>query len=104
MCFSLIYATLLMPLFKVNPLVCLSFGLKTWTAILYLGILASATAYMLWFRALSVMPVARVVIFQFLQPVSGIVVSYFIVGERFTLWLFIGAAMIAYGVALVNRR
>ncbi|MFR5880991.1 MAG: DMT family transporter [Cloacibacillus evryensis] len=41
---------------------------------------------------------------QFLQPLVGVVVAYFVIGERFTPWLFLGGAMIVSGVWTVNRR
>jgi drug/metabolite transporter (DMT)-like permease len=85
--------------FSVIP----SFTWQTWSAILFLGVFSSAIAYLFWFRALSVFPVARVVIFQFFQPLSGAVVAHYLVGECFTYWLFIGGAMIISGVWLVNK-
>ena len=35
---------------------------------------------------------------------SEVVIAYFLVGERFTPWLFAGGAMILSGVWLVNRK
>ena len=32
------------------------------------------------------------------------VISYFLIGERYTLWLAFGAAMIMSGIWLVNKR
>ena len=49
-------------------------------------------------------PVAKLMVFQFLQPLVGVVVAYFVIGERFTPWLFLGGAMIVSGVWTVNRR
>lgn len=80
------------------------FNMRTWKSLLFLGVFSSAMAYMFWFRGLSRLPAARVVIFQFIQPVVGIVFSYFLIGERFTIWLFIGGSLIASGVYLVNRK
>ncbi len=86
--------------FSVIP----SFTWQTWGAILFLGLFSSALAYLFWFHALSVFPVARVAIFQFIQPISGAVVAHYLVGECFTIWLFIGGAMIISGVWLVNKK
>ncbi len=80
------------------------FSLGTWGALVFLGALSSALAYLFWFHALSVFPVARVVVFQFLQPLAGAAVAYTLIGERFTVWLFIGGAMTMCGVWLVNKR
>jgi drug/metabolite transporter (DMT)-like permease len=86
--------------FSVIP----SFSSGTWGALIFLGAFSSALAYIFWFKALSVFTVAKVAVFQFLQPIAGVVISYFLVGERFTLWLFAGGAMILCGVWLVNKR
>ena len=81
-----------------------AFTTQTWLSILFLGALSSAFAYLLWYQALAVMPVAKLIVFQFLQPVAGMVISYFLIGERYTLWLAFGAAMIMSGIWLVNKR
>jgi len=86
--------------FSVIP----SFSSGTWTALIFLGAFSSALAYIFWFKALSIFTVTRVAVFQFLQPIAGVVISYFLVGERFTPWLFAGGAMILCGVWLVNKK
>ena len=77
---------------------------STWISIVYLGALSSGLAYLLWYQALAEMPVAKLIVFQFLQPVAGMVISYFLIGERYTIWIGLGAAMIMSGIWLVNRR
>ena len=86
--------------FSVIP----SFTMGTWAALIFLGAFSSALAYIFWFKALSIFTVAKVAVFQFLQPIAGVVISYFLVGERFTPWLFIGGTMILCGVWLVNKK
>ena len=86
--------------FSVIP----SFSSGTWAALIFLGAFSSALAYIFWFKALSIFTVAKVAVFQFLQPIAGVVISYFLVGERFTPWLFIGGTMILCGVWLVNKK
>lgn len=102
--FAFFYAAIFMPLFDVQLTEIFTYGLKTWLAILFLGAMSSAAAYSLWFSALSELPVSHVAIFQFIQPLVGAVISYFVVGERFTLWLFVGGALIIAGVMLVNKK
>ena len=41
---------------------------------------------------------------EFLQPVAGMVISYLLIGERYTIWLALGAAMITAGIWRVNKR
>lgn len=104
MIFSFFCATLFLIFAGADFSVITTFSAVTWQSIIFLGVFSSATAYMFWFRGLSKIPTARVVVFQFVQPVVGIVLSYFLVGERFTLWLFLGGALIAAGVYLVNKK
>ena len=76
----------------------------TWGSLFFLGAFSSGLAYLLWYRGLSVLPVAKLIVFQFLQPVAGMVISYLLIGERYTLWLALGAVMIITGICLVNKK
>lgn len=80
------------------------FSRRTWEALAFLGFLCSGLAYVFWYYAAVNIPVAKLMVFQFLQPLVGVVVAYFVIGERFTPWLFLGGAMIVSGVWTVNRR
>ena len=75
----------------------------TWGSLLLMGLFCSGLAYVCWYDALSVLPVARVTVFQFAQPLIGAVTSYFILGERFTFYLLLGGVMIFSGILLVNK-
>ena len=104
MFFALLVATPFTYLIGSDFSVIPSFTAGTWAAIVFLGAFSSAIAYLFWFKALSLFTVARVAVFQFLQPIAGMVIAYFLVGERFTVWLFAGGAMILFGVWLVNKK
>lgn len=103
MFFSFIYATLAVLLMGCDISVIGAFSTKTWVALTFLGAGASATAYFCWFHGLSVLPVSRIIVFQFLQPFVGVIIAYFLLGERFTIWLFTGGITIIYGVYMVNN-
>ena len=75
-----------------------------WSAVLFLGCICSGFCYIMWYDGLSVLPAARVTAFQFLQPVLGAILAYFLMGERFTPYIFAGGALIILGVWMVNRR
>lgn len=77
---------------------------NAWIAVFFLGFVCSGLCYTLWYDGLSVMPAARVTAFQFLQPILGGTAAYFIAGERFTSFLFIGGAMIISGIWMINRQ
>ncbi|NLD05332.1 MAG: DMT family transporter [Synergistaceae bacterium] len=104
MFFAFIYATAAVLLMGCDISVIGSFSPRTWTALAFLGAGASAAAYFCWFHGLSVLPVSRIIAFQFLQPFAGAIIAYLLLGERFTLWLFVGGIAIMYGVYLVNRK
>lgn len=80
------------------------FSPPTWGALTVLGITCSGLAYVFWYKAAAAIPVAQLMVFQFLQPLVGIIAGYFIIGERFTPWLILGGAMIITGVCTVNRQ
>lgn len=77
---------------------------KGWAALFFLGCICSGLCYVFWYDGLSVMNAAKVTAFQFLQPLFGAVAAYFLVGERFTPFIFIGGSLIMVGVWMVNRR
>jgi drug/metabolite transporter (DMT)-like permease len=74
-----------------------------WCVILFLGCVSSGLCYILWYDGLSVLAAARVSAFLFLQPVVGVIVAYFFMGERFTPYIYAGGAMILAGVWLINN-
>jgi drug/metabolite transporter (DMT)-like permease len=104
MFFSLIFSTIFVFALGCDISVITRFTVKTWSAVIFLGVGASAAAYFCWFRGLSVLPVAKIVAFQFLQPFAGALVAYLLLSEHFTLWLFAGGLTIMLGVWLVNKK
>lgn len=102
MLISLAGCTIVLPIFGVSFKEIASYTMPTWYALLYLGVFASALAYFFWFRGFEVLPANKVVVFQSLQPIAGSIISYFLIGERFTLWFFIGALLVLAGIHYVN--
>jgi drug/metabolite transporter (DMT)-like permease len=78
-------------------------SMRGWCAITFLGCVCSGLCYILWYDGLSVLTAARVSAFQFLQPALGAVAAYFLMGERFTLYMYAGGAMILIGVWLISN-
>lgn len=81
-----------------------SFRWQTWAALVQLGLLCSGLAYAFWYIAAAHIPVAQLMVFQFIQPFIGVVAAYFMVGERFTPWLLLGGVVTVLGVSIVNRQ
>lgn len=93
------------------PLVVFYSGMETlsaidaegWGAILALGWGSTILAYLLWNRALADGGVAKIGALQLLQPVIGIALAPFLLGEPITLPLLVATVVILSGVVLVQR-
>ena len=76
-----------------------------WPLMLYLGAL-SAVAYTLWSLLLQRHPVSRIMVFSFLNPVFGVVLSALLLGEGKVLDLprcLLAIVLVCLGVWIVNR-
>lgn len=74
-----------------------------WLAILFLGILCSGIAYIFWYDALKVLPVAQTGAFLYIEPIVTVIVAAILIGEVITPASLIGGFTILFGVWLVNR-
>ncbi|MCP4389508.1 MAG: DMT family transporter [Gammaproteobacteria bacterium] len=100
-----LFALLLLPL---APLVLDFDGLQTagafaWSGLIYQAIGVTVIAYIPWYWALGTGGIARVGLFQFLQPVSGIILAYFMLSEQLSLNFVLASAVIMLGVILAFR-
>ena len=76
-----------------------------WPLMIYLGSL-SAVAYTLWSLLLQRHPVSRVVVFSFLNPVFGVILSALLLGEGGTLDILhcaLALVLVCLGVWIVSR-
>ena len=74
-----------------------------WVAILFLGIFCSGIAYVFWYDALKVLPVAQTGAFLYLEPVITVIVAALVIREVILLATLLGGITILFGVWLVNR-
>ena len=74
-----------------------------WLALGFLGILCSGIAYIFWYDALKVLPVAQVGTFLYIEPVVTVIVSSLLLYENITSFGIMGGVIILFGVWLVNR-
>ena len=74
-----------------------------WLAIGFLGIMGSGVAYIFWYDALKVLPVAQVGTYLYIEPVVTVIVSFLLLNEKITLAGVLGGVIILLGVWLVNR-
>ena len=77
--------------------------LDGWVAIAFLGIFCSGIAYIFWYDALKVLPVAQTGAFLYLEPIITVIVAAFVLQEAILLATLIGGITILIGVWLVNR-
>ena len=73
-------------------------------AVVWLGLLGSGLAYLLFFRILSVWGATRTSMVAYLLPVFGIALGALVLHENVDGRLLIGTALVIGGVALVNSR
>lgn len=68
--------------------------------ILYLGIVSTAFALLLWNRAFSLVPATIASLFFFAQPLAGALLAAVFLDQRMTATLWLGGVLIALGVLL----
>lgn len=98
---SLVLAPLLP--FALGPVDWSAVGLPSWLAVLYIAIGVTIVGYVLWYWALGKGGIARMGLFQFLQPLSGIALAAVLLGEPVNLGLLLAAALILGGVWIASR-
>lgn len=74
-----------------------------WGGILYLGIVSTAGAFVLWTRGLQLLDAGRGGLYFFFQPLVGTALGWFVLAEPLTWAFWGGAALIVAGVLLVAR-
>lgn len=70
---------------------------------LYLGLVGTALAYAVWFRALRQLPAASVSLVGLLNPLAGTVIGVALAGEAFGSTQAIGTALVLGGIVAGQR-
>ena len=83
---------------SMNPIGALDAGIIA--GVLYLGIISTAFALLLWNRAFALVPATIASLFFFAQPVAGAILAAIFLGQHLTLSLALGGGLIALGVLL----
>jgi drug/metabolite transporter (DMT)-like permease len=76
----------------------------TWGAVLGVGLLSTALAYVLYFRILAAAGATNLLLVTFLIPVSAILLGVLVLGEALLLRHFGGMALIGAGLACIDGR
>lgn len=79
-----------------------SIGGWTWGQILYLGIITSVVAYLLWYYALARVEAGKVALFANLQPILTTVLAVVLLGQGITVQFVVGGALAILGVVIAQ--
>ncbi len=77
-------------------------GLGSWAAVGYSAVFA--TAFAGWQRGISRVGANRVLVYQYLITLTGVVSGIVLLGESFGINNMLGGAVILFGVYLARRR
>ena len=73
-------------------------------AILYQGLIVAGLCFVGWTSILKKHSPSKLVVLSFATPISGIIFSNLLLGDVLSFGLITGAALVAFGIYLVNRR
>ncbi len=76
----------------------------TWVALLWLGLVGSCTAYLLYFYLVHSIGPTRATMVTYMFPVVGITLGVAFLGEVLDLSLILGAVLVAGSLMIVNRK
>jgi drug/metabolite transporter (DMT)-like permease len=74
-----------------------------WGGLLYLGVISTACAFLLWNRGLQMLNASSGGLFFFFQPIVGTFLGWLLLGEQIGLSFWIGTILIFIGLLLVIR-
>jgi drug/metabolite transporter (DMT)-like permease len=75
-----------------------------WGSVAFIAWVTSILGYVGWYWALAQGGIARIGTIQFLQPLSGLVLAFFLLGERPTYILALATVLILGGVVIAWKR
>lgn len=76
---------------------------SAWGAVAYLAVGVTIVGYVLWYGALGRGGIARMGLFQFFQPVSGVALAAVLLGEALSPTFIVASAVVLAGVWLALR-
>jgi drug/metabolite transporter (DMT)-like permease len=99
--YALVITTLLAFVFE-QPLATVA-NASSLIAVVWLGLLGSGVAYLLYFRLLRNWGAGRTSLVAYQLPVWGIALGFIVLGEPLHASLLVGTALVIAGIAVVNR-
>jgi drug/metabolite transporter (DMT)-like permease len=79
-------------------------GAATWLALLGIGLLSTAVAYILFFQIIARSGASNVMLVTLMIPVPAILLGHTLLGESFEAHQIVGAAIIAVALVVVDGR
>lgn len=76
----------------------------TWVALLWLGVLGSGLALVLWYYLLHEIGPTRTTLVSYLFPLGGVILGVIFLREELSWQLFLGALLIIASIVVVNWR
>ncbi|MFO0997801.1 MAG: DMT family transporter [Alphaproteobacteria bacterium] len=80
-----------------------SVSFAAWAGVLYLAIGVTIIGYVSWYWALGKGGIARVGLFQFLQPISGVILAWLLLSEPVSDAFLLATALVLSGVWIATR-
>lgn len=80
-----------------------SVGWVGWSGVAYMAVCSTVLAYIIFYWALRHLEASRVAVVSYFQPITVILFSIPILGDRPTQHLLAGAALVLFGVYLAER-
>lgn len=77
--------------------------LPQWLSLLYLGVLGSALAYILWYDGIRHIGATRAGVFIALNPLTAVICGAMLLGEPLTLPMLLGGGLILLGIYQCNK-
>lgn|SRR5690625_1502652 len=74
---------------------------EIWGGLIYLGIISTAIAFLLWNRGLQMLNASSGGLYFFFQPIVGALLGWLILGETLSLTFWFGSILILFGVLIV---
>jgi len=100
MCFGALF---LIPLTLLTQGLTPPNGLLAWGLVAEIGIVPTASAYMLYFGGLRLIEATKASVFAIMEPLSASVFGYFLLHETFAYDSFIGFVLIISSILLISR-
>ena len=75
----------------------------SWLSIGWMALFSSLLGYALWFLAMDRAGIARIAVFQFLQPVLSAIAAALVLGEQITVTIVFSGALILLGIWIAQK-